>query len=319
MPMIENLTEHFRTFRAFRDWVDWFAKSVEGELQHQHQEIERLQLALKAELDAHEQTKEDLQATTQELSKAQDSATKWQKRFHDAEAKIENAPKAVAEKWLEELSKSQLIGGLDRVICGEAESDPVDFRKRLVNWFGRRVNAKPEEVIAVGRQVVEKDSKVAAQIAWSPDTPFRDDVDAVEVKITHPGLRFGEIVVEHARGNVIEVIYAAPRPVTHRVVELLENLVCSDPTLQADSSRLRALLNDLAPAEPRLFIHTIVEACAAGIPVRLEQFGAPISNHTKSLCIQLLIDSRGLREDIAEKAVDAWADVLSRKMLKMKN
>lgn len=201
-PKTDDIAEHLRAL----DDVKQTATKVKAKLEGLHDEIGRLQLALEGERNTHDKTKAELDKTKQELSEARDKATNWQKRLREAEAKIDSAPKTVAEQWLEELGKSQLIGGLDRVIRGEAESNPADFRKRLVNWFGRRVNTKPEEVIAVGRQLVEKDSKSAAQIEWSPDTPFRDDVDAVEVEITYAGLRFGDQVIEKARGNVVEVI-----------------------------------------------------------------------------------------------------------------
>ncbi|MCX6020063.1 MAG: hypothetical protein NTZ50_16480 [Chloroflexi bacterium] len=193
-----------------RSGVDRITSNIEAELRKQHAEIEQLTRDLATARATHINTKAELDATKQQLSNALEQAVNWQKRFHEEEAKSKNAPQAVATQWLEELGKSQLISGLDRVISGEAQSDPADFRKRLVTWFGRRVNnAKPEDVIAVGRQFVEKDSKAAAQIAWSPDTPFRDDVDAVEVEITYAGLRFGEIVIERARGTVVNAPIAA--------------------------------------------------------------------------------------------------------------
>jgi hypothetical protein len=205
-PKTDDIATHLTALGEMRSGVDRITTNIESLLQKQHAAIKRLEDELGVTRLAHEKTEAELAATAQELSGVRQDAANLQKRFREAEAKIKGAPKAVAEEWLEELGKSQLIGGLDRVIRGEAESDPADFRKQLVTWFGRRVNTKPEEVIAVGQQLVEKDSKAAAQIEWSPDTPFRDDVDAVEVEITYSGLRFGEIVIERARGNVVEVI-----------------------------------------------------------------------------------------------------------------
>jgi hypothetical protein len=210
------------------DELDSMTKELDGELQGQRTEIEQLKLTLENERSAHVKTKAERDATTQKLNNALDDVANHKKRLRDAEAKIEAAPRAVAEEWLEELRKINLIGSLDRVISGEAESDPADFRKRLVTWFGRRVNAKPEEVIAVGRQFVEKDSKAAAQIAWSPDTPFRDDVDAVEVEITYAGLRFGEQVVERPRARVMEVIRKPAEAVVEPVVEAKPTEVFAD-------------------------------------------------------------------------------------------
>jgi hypothetical protein len=208
-PKTDYLAEHMQALRDMRSGVDRITSNIEAELRKQHAEIEQLTRDLATARATQINTKAELDATKQQLSNALEQAVNWQKRFHEEEAKSKNAPQTVAEKWLTALGESQLISGLDRVIRGEAESDPADFRKRLVTWFGRRVNAKPEEVIAVGRQFVEKDSKAAAQIAWSPDTPFRDDVDAVEVEIIYPGLRFGEIVIERARGTVVNASIAA--------------------------------------------------------------------------------------------------------------
>ena len=127
-PKTDYLAEHMQALRDMRSGVDRNTSNIEAELRKQHAEIEQLTRDLATARATQINTKAELDATKQQLSNALEQAVNWQKRFHEEEAKSKNAPQTVAEKWLTALGESQLISGLDRVIRGEAESDPADFR-----------------------------------------------------------------------------------------------------------------------------------------------------------------------------------------------